>query len=114
VLAAATARAVPVRRFFEPTDMEFEEPGMAELDMQFGLVRGEDARRRPALDADGGDQRGALRLARQRPAQLHDGVTWSPTDTLDVSVMALGGVLSGGDRWGLLIGISPKAQLWSH
>jgi hypothetical protein len=244
VLAAATARAVPVRRFFEPTDMEFEEPGMAELDMQFGLVRGEDAYRVSApdfeldlgllsnleLDIDGefavagpdtgeftfdrtapdnlwtslklglldvGDDAGAwtagiqlgpkLPLAhgnmgvgveglvligwriRQtqlvlnlgglldpipdpsmpRPAAFEGGlgiarpldadqrwtltgeisgvryvspdndqlnftigVTWSPTDTLDVSVMALGGVLSGGDRWGLLIGISPKAQLW--
>jgi hypothetical protein len=41
---------VPVRRFFEPTDMEFEEPGMAELDMPFGLVRGEDAYRVSAPD----------------------------------------------------------------
>src|SRR4029453_2751840 len=42
------------------------------------------------------------------------GVTWSPTETLDVSVVLLGGVLSGGDRWGLLIGVSPKAQLWER
>jgi len=40
------------------------------------------------------------------------GVTWSPTDMLDLSVVALGGPLSGGDRWGLLLGISPKVQLW--
>jgi hypothetical protein len=244
VLAAGTARAVPVRRFFQPTDMEFEAPGTAELDMQFGLVRGEDAYRVSSpdfefdlgllsnleLDIDGefavagpdtgeftfdrespdnlwtslklglldyGDEAGAwtagiqlgpkLPLAlgntgvgveglvlvgwriRQtqlvlnlgglldpipdpntpRPAafeggidiarpldadqrwtlsggisgvryvspdndqlNLTIGVTWSPTDTLDVSVLALGGVLSGGDRWGLLIGVSPKAQLW--
>lgn len=40
------------------------------------------------------------------------GVTWSPTDTLDVSVTALGGPLSGGDRWGVLVGFSPKTRLW--
>ncbi len=40
------------------------------------------------------------------------GVTWSPTDTLDVSATVLGGILRGGDRWGVLIGISPKARLW--
>jgi hypothetical protein len=45
LLAASAARAAPVRRIFEPTDMEFEEPGMAELDMEFGLVRGENAYR---------------------------------------------------------------------
>src|SRR5262245_54134282 len=50
LLAAATARAAPVRRVFEPSDMEFEEPGMAELDMEFGLVRGETAYRVSAPD----------------------------------------------------------------
>jgi len=40
------------------------------------------------------------------------GVTWSPTDTLDVSLVALGGPLSGGDRWGILVGFSPKVRLW--
>jgi hypothetical protein len=40
------------------------------------------------------------------------GITWSPTDMLDLSIVALGGPLVGGDRWGLLFGISPKAQLW--
>lgn len=244
MLAAATARAVPVRRIFEPTDMEFEEPGMAELDMQFGLVRGEDAYRLSApdfefdlgltsnleLDIDGefavggpptgeftfdrtapdnlwtslkaglfdfGDDANAwtsgiqvgpkLPLARgnqgvgvegllllawrirqtqlvlnlgglldpapdphtPRPTAFEGGVdiarpldaagrwtlagelsgvryfspdddqlnvtlgvTWSPTDTLDVSVTALGGPLSGGDRWGVLVGFSPKTRLW--
>jgi len=40
------------------------------------------------------------------------GVTWSVNDHLDVSLSALGGPLSGGDRWGVLIGFTPKAQLW--
>lgn len=43
LLAPARARAVTVRRFFEPTDMEFEDPGDVQLDTQWGLVRGEDA-----------------------------------------------------------------------
>jgi hypothetical protein len=30
------SRAVPVRRVFEPTDMELENPGVAEFNMQFG------------------------------------------------------------------------------
>src|SRR5262245_1332739 len=50
LLAAATARAAPVRRVFEPSDMEFKEPGNAELDMEFGLVRGETAYRVSAPD----------------------------------------------------------------
>jgi hypothetical protein len=244
VLPAATARAVPVRRFFEPTDMEFEEPGVAELDMQFGLVRGEDAYRVSApdfefdlgltsnleLDIDGefavggpntgeftfdrtapdnlwtslkaglfdvGDEANAWTAGIQlgpklplahgnqgvgvegllllgwrvrhtqlvlnlgglldpvpdpntpRPAAFEGGldidrpldaderwaltaeisgvryvspdndqlnvalgVTWSPSDMLDVSVVALGGMLSGGDRWGVLVGVSPKVRLW--
>jgi hypothetical protein len=41
-------RAVAARtmqRLFEPTDLEFEDPGMVELDTQFGPVRGQDAHR---------------------------------------------------------------------
>jgi hypothetical protein len=50
LLVAGGARAVPVRRVFEPTDMELEDPGVAEFDMQFGLVRGESAYRVSAPD----------------------------------------------------------------
>jgi hypothetical protein len=39
---AGAARAQMVQRMFEPTDMELEDPGTAEIDMQFGPVRGED------------------------------------------------------------------------
>src|SRR5262245_15508566 len=37
-LGNATAR--PVRPLFEPTDLELEEPGILELDLQAGVVRG--------------------------------------------------------------------------
>jgi len=40
------------------------------------------------------------------------GITWSPSDMLDLSIAALGGPLAGGDRWGLFFGISPRVQLW--
>jgi len=42
LLHPPAARAQFVRRLFEPTDTEMEAPGMAELDLQFGPVRGED------------------------------------------------------------------------
>jgi len=38
-------RAVTVTRLFEPTDLEFEDPGVTELDMQFGPVRGQNSYR---------------------------------------------------------------------
>jgi hypothetical protein len=43
VLASArSASARPVRRLFEPTDLEVEDPGVAEFDLQFGPIRGPD------------------------------------------------------------------------
>jgi hypothetical protein len=44
-VVSARSRAAPVRRVFEPTDIELEEPGVMEVDMQYGLVRGADADR---------------------------------------------------------------------
>jgi hypothetical protein len=48
------------------------------------------------------------------PDQLHvtAGLTWSPNDNLDLSVVGLVGFLPGGDRLGLLVGVSPKLLLW--
>jgi hypothetical protein len=243
---AAVAGAAPVRRVFEPTDMELAEPGTLELDMQFGVVRGEDAYRVSTpdfevdlgltgaleIDLDGelavaGPDSGAFAIERWAPdnlwaslkaglldvadtdadtawtigAQLGPklplargnrgvgveglllvgrrnrrtevvlnlgglvdpaadarsprpmaveggvdldhpldaagrwsltaelggaryvspdddqlstslGITWSPSDTLDVSLLAFRGWLSGGDRWGVLVGISPAVRLW--
>ena len=40
------------------------------------------------------------------------GITWSPSDMLDLSVSALYGWLDGGDRYGVLLGVSPKFRLW--
>lgn len=48
---ASTGQARPhVRKHFEPTDLEFEEPGMSELDLETGFVRGQDAWRLVAPD----------------------------------------------------------------
>lgn len=47
-----TAFALPERRLFEPTDLDFVDPGMLELDMQFGPVRGQDAHRLEVPDAE--------------------------------------------------------------
>src|SRR5690349_10275820 len=48
----ALALARPHRRLFEPTDLELERPGVLELDLQAGLVRGPDAFRLSIPDAE--------------------------------------------------------------
>jgi len=242
----AAARAATVRRLFEPTDMELEDPGVVELDMQFGVVRGQDAYRVSApdfeldlgltsnveFDVDGefaiaGPNTGAFSFDHVSPDNLwtsvklglldfadvdadvawtvgmqvgpefpvansaqgvgieglllfgwrfHQtqlvlnlgglvdpggggdaprpsgpeygidlaqgldaaghwslsgeisgvtytspdpdqftttvGITWSPSDNLDLSVVGLRGWLSGGDQYGVLFGVSPKFRLW--
>ena len=40
------------------------------------------------------------------------GATWSVTPTLDLSVIALAGIFAGSDRYGLLLGVSPKFHLF--
>jgi len=45
--AASAARARPTRPRFEPTDLELEDPGVAEFDLQFGVTHG---------DGDGGNR----------------------------------------------------------
>ena len=52
VLAASAvpARAAAVRRIFEPTDLELEESGVVELDLQFGWIRGPSNHRVSAPD----------------------------------------------------------------
>jgi hypothetical protein len=40
------------------------------------------------------------------------GVSWAPVEALELSLLALVGVLSGGDRYGLLLGVSPKIRLF--
>ena len=56
----------------------------------------------------------AVHFLSQDPDQLLTaaGVTWSISDTLDVSLTGLLGVLAGGDRYGILLGVSPKFALF--
>ena len=40
------------------------------------------------------------------------GVTWAVTSRLDLTVVALVGHGGDADRYGLLLGVSPKVRLW--
>jgi hypothetical protein len=40
------------------------------------------------------------------------GVQWSPTETLDLSLVGLLGLPPGSDRYGVLVGVARKFQLW--
>jgi hypothetical protein len=40
------------------------------------------------------------------------GLQWSPTETLDLSVIGLVGLPPGSDRYGVLVGAARKFQLW--
>jgi hypothetical protein len=44
--------------------------------------------------------------------QVTLGFVWSVRPTLDLSLTGLVGSLSGGDRYGLLLGVSPKVRLF--
>jgi hypothetical protein len=48
------------------------------------------------------------------PTQLGftTGITWSPSDRLDLSIVAAAGLSGHADRYGLLLGVSPKLRLW--
>ena len=48
------------------------------------------------------------------PSQLAvtAGIQFSPSEQLDLSVVALVGILSGSDPYGVLFGVSPKFALW--
>ena len=56
----------------------------------------------------------AVRFLSDDPAQLLAtvGATWSATSSLDLSLVGLVGFLNGSDRYGLLLGVSPKFQLF--
>jgi hypothetical protein len=45
MLAAGAAWARPVRRAFQPKDLDFREAGLLGLTLRFGLVRGQNAYR---------------------------------------------------------------------
>ena len=40
------------------------------------------------------------------------GVQYSPTSSLDLSLVAMLGLAAGSDRYGFLVGVSPKLALW--
>jgi hypothetical protein len=56
----------------------------------------------------------AVRFVSSDPNQLlaTAGVTWSALDSLDLSMTGLWGFLSGNDRYGVLLGVSPKVHLF--
>ncbi len=72
------------------------------------------------LDLDAGDRFSASAGVSSVYFLSHDadqllataGVTWSPIDALDVSLVGLVGFLQGSDRYGVLLGISPKLRLF--
>src|SRR6185369_8335086 len=47
------------------------------------------------------------------PHQLNAtiGVAWSPSQSIELSLVLLGGLLPGSDRYGVLLGFSPKLAL---
>lgn len=55
-----------------------------------------------------------VRFVSSDPDQLLTtaGLTWSPSERLDLSLVGLLGVLDGSDRYGLLLGLSPKFRLF--
>jgi len=40
------------------------------------------------------------------------GITFGPSEQLDLSIVGLAGFAPGGDKGGVLLGVSPKFQLW--
>jgi hypothetical protein len=55
-------------------------------------------------------------FASHDPRQLlaTSGLTWSVTDNLDLSLSALVGIFAGSDRYGVLVGMSPKMRLFGR
>jgi hypothetical protein len=131
---AKRACATPRPRF-EPTDLEWEETGIAELDLKIGPGRGQGPWRLALPDFELAGQAEAIvviqvelqveadldayrspgtHFTSSDPDQLQAtlGFVWSVRPTLDLSLTGLVGSLSGGDRYGLLFGISPKVRLF--
>lgn len=57
---------------------------------------------------------GGVRFVSSDPDQLHAtlGILYSPSEYLDISLIGLVGFLPGNDRFGTLLGVSPKFALW--
>jgi hypothetical protein len=78
----------------------------AGLDLELGLGGGD------LLSLTG--ELSAVHFLSSDPEQLLAtlGLTWSVTQTLDLSIVGLVGFMSGSDRHGILLGISPKWRLF--
>ena len=59
-------------------------------------------------------QLGAIVFRSDDPHQLtvSFGVAWAPSQTLELSLVMLAGLLPGSDRYGLLLGLAPKIAVW--
>lgn len=54
----------------------------------------------------------SFRSADPNQASGTAGLAWGPNDDFQVSLVLMGGLLSGSDRYGILLGLSPKFHLW--
>jgi hypothetical protein len=121
VMVAAPARARAVRRLFEPTDLELENPGRLEIDGQLGFVRGPEALRltAPDLEVNLGlphgfelDFDGALSFEAQGDRAF--GFDHAAADNLWIGIKT--GVLAWNDEaaaeaWAVGLQIGPKVPL---
>jgi hypothetical protein len=55
-----------------------------------------------------------VRFVSQDPHQLSAtlGLAWAPVEAFEISIVGLWGFLDGGDRYGLLLGLSPKIRFF--
>jgi len=85
-------------------------PRPAGFEVGLDLEQGLDAAERFSLTGE----LSAVRFVSSDPKQLlaTGGFTWSVLESLDVSVTGLFGLLSGSDRYGVLLGVSPKLRLF--
>lgn len=57
---------------------------------------------------------GGVRFVSKEPHQLHAtaGVSWGVSGSVDLTLTGLKGLLSGGDRYGVLVGIAERFKAW--
>lgn len=57
---------------------------------------------------------GTVRFLSPDANQLHTtaGLAWNPTNAVTFSLVGLAGLLRGSDRYGIVVGVSPKMRLW--
>jgi hypothetical protein len=80
------------------------------IEVGLDLEQGLDAAERFSLTGE----LSAVRFVSSDPNQLlaTAGFTWSVLESLDLSVTGLFGFLSGSDKYGVLLGVSPKLRLF--